>query len=711
MPKSVFSPTKLLTLLSSIGFCHASLAQPVSPIEWIFLPPRLTLEVASASNTFAAADAMVPLFGSPTQSFYIDGSGKYGDDHARLGSIGLGARGIWSNTIIGGYFFGDFNRSPESNHFDVLNPGLEFMTPLWDGRINGYFPIRHKTVYMDTFTGLQLGKPDSIFYTGHTQRERLFNSIEEVAPGADVQLGYTAPNLHWTRFFAGGYGFSPKYTRTVRGIAGGFETPLKFNWAEVKIQDSYDNIEKNTFLVSLQLTFGGLNKIGSYDVVNRMLDLIPRHIADLQTGDGIPTQKKIINKGQTLVLDSNLWFFNPDGSNFGDTNPVTTFESCTFEHPCIGLSQDRIDSINRVTANAKLYLSSGTYNSPDLGSAFCLRNGQSIYGRIPGFSQPAFGSARPILNDSLFLEGNNNVYNVAVIGQSMRPLSTGGEMFPFQVGVLLRSFAGGNANIYNSDISVTSSVNNIVAAANNSNIYNLFISGSRLTSTSNNLIPQDAGASGVTIGAANLQNGSLTLDRSFITTNSFSDTQQFNVTFGFVNNESGLVNINQSVFTVNANNGGIVAGILSNSSLGLGLGTMNIDDSIINVTADNNQIVGGVFIQANNLIGKSADVNINNTDINVIGNNNPFGTTAGVFLGGDGTASINATNINASANDGFVAGILNPDPNASANILNSIIAVNTAGVATGVPIVPAGTINDLGGNQCFLDGVPVPCLP
>jgi hypothetical protein len=667
----------------------------------LLLPPRASIWGSSGTNTFGESDVMIPIWGNPNQTFYGDISGKYGDDRGWYASGGLGGRKIIHNTILGAYLFTDYNKTPNANYFTVVNPGIEFMNNQWDGHINSYFPVASQSDLMGIFTADQLGLPTTSLFRGHAEYAPLFDLVENVGPGVDLEIGRTfnLSYLNRARVFVGGYYFDPKYTSEVNGVEAGFELPLKYQWASVEVRDSYDNINHNTILLTLRFTLGGLDKRGEANIHDRMLDRIPRHIANLSNGDGIPSKKTIIDNGRTALIRDNIWFFKAAGT----LSVVQGFQSCTFEHPCFGFAQTQIDTINALSPNANFYLSSGTYNNPNLGLAFRLRNGQNVFGRTNDFSQIATGNNRPLLNDSLFLEGNNNVYNVRVNGQSQRNLETGGLLVPFQVGILARSFSTGIINIYNSDMNATSTTSNVIGFANNSAVAQVNIYNSNMTSSLTNA------AGGISIGAGNLHPGSLNIYNSSIFNSNSDTTNNFNLSFGLVNNESGVVNISNSVISTNLVHGGLVAGVLNNSSLGLGLGTINITGSTISVTGDDVGLAGGVLNQANNFSGKSANVNINQSAISVTSNNNGGGIASGIMTTGDGTVSINNSVIYAAGNSGSISGIVVSDPNATANFQNTIISLITSGTAVGTPTQNAGTLNDNGGNQCFENGVVVPC--
>ena len=669
------------------------------------LPLLSRMEIAGTSGTatFGQGDLMVPLWGTSSQFLYSDILAKMGDDNAYLISMGLGVRGIANgNTILGAYFFGDYNKSPNSNYFTILNPGLEFMTNAWDGHFNGYVPVGPTVITMQRLTGTQVGQPNTYFFERHTEYQVLYDNIEDVGPGFDLEVGRTFSSLKRLHLFGGGYYFAPQYTESITGVEAGVDVPLKYKWATAEARDSYDNVRKNTFTLTLRVTIGGPDKTGSPEIHDRLLDRIPRHIADLSTGDGIPSQTKIVDRDSRAVIMDNIWFFHPDSGGISNVRLPDGFESCTFEHPCVGLTQARIDQINAISPNANFFLSPGTYNNPNLGLGYNINMGQRVYGRTSNYLQLATGTERALINDTLTLNGLNNLYNLRVNGQSVKILETGGLLQPFQVGVLTAPTAVGNNNIYNSDIVSQTSLVNSIGVANNANGDTLSIYNSNVSSIITN---ED---SSISIAAGNLRSGVFNIYNSNLFSSNSETTNTFSIAFGFVNNEIGMVNISNTSISANLLHGGLVAGILNNASLGTGEGTINLTGSNISATGDDISISAGILNQSNNPSGMSANVNILNSNISAASTNSPGGTTTSVFTTGTGVVTIDSSRIASSGDSGSVFGIF-VDTTATLNYKNTIIAINLSGTAIGAPIVNLGTLNDNGGNQCYQNGAPVPC--
>lgn len=428
-----------------------------------------------------------------------------------------------------------------------------------------------------------------------------------------------------------------------------------------------------------------------------MLDRIPRHLGNLYNGSGIPSQQAAINTGGITAVRNNIWFFNANGS----PSLVQGFQSCTFEHPCNGLAQSQIDAINGLSPNANFYLSSGTYNNPAVGSGFSFYNGQNLFGRTPNFSSAATGNDRPLLNDSLLLNGSNTVSDMRIVGNSELNIDTGGMILPIQTGVLATTSATGVINLNNSDVVSIASTLNAAAVVNNSSTATVNVNNSTLASSGVNF------PGGVTIGAANVSSGTLNLNGSSVAVTESDTVNNFNVVFGVVNNENGTINIANTNIQVNSMNAGLTAAILNNSTIGMG--TINIAHSSLLIMADNSNLAADVFNQANNGSGIGGTISIDQSTLTATSNNNGGGLGAGIFNSAESTVNLTNSVINSSGDDGIISGITNTDPLSTINLQNNSISVNLSNTAMGDPILNGGVFNDNGGNQCYKNGSPVPC--
>ena len=664
------------------------------------LLPRIMGQAAETNIGVFNGDVMAPIFGNQNGIWYLDGFGGYGTDKAWIGSVGTGFRVVRQDRmILGGYIFGDRNRTWGKGNFWVVNPGIEFMLAHWDLHINGYFPTSTKKLINTLGPASAFGINDFIRFQRHSRIDDLLGLYDIVGLGADGEIGYTIfIRDQRARLFLGGYHYSPEIVRNITGIQGGVELPVN-NHLHFVFQDSYDNVFHNTASFAVQFIFGGAPQTEQHDLQERILDPIPRHLGSLPTGAGILSQKQVLRTGEIFVLENNLWFFRP---GTGSAQNVT-FESCTFENPCIGLDQTVLDGINAISPNAKLYLSPGQYDNRLVGSAYTLRNGQFIFGRTQDYTMLATGNDRALLNDSLFLENNNNIYNLRVNAQSLIGFEMMGQMITFQTGIVTLPTATGVFNIFNTNVISNSSTQNVAGIVLNSqpgatmNIYN--------SNTMSNAL--NGGTGLISVGTGNLFASTLNLIDSVSAATNLDVANNGGISIGVVNNEQGVINIlrsNASSFMINGN---FSAGVLNNATFG-NAGIININQSVV-TSSGSNAGFSAVANQANNMVGISGIVNITQSVLSAT-STNANGSTVGVSNGGNGTVNIDATSITSTGDNGQVRGIDNGGALSTVNIMNTNIFINTSGAAIGDPIFNAGTVNDNGGNQCFLNGVPVSCL-
>jgi hypothetical protein len=415
---------KLIVLAVSLVYSNISKADGNN-----FLPltPRAFLWGTTGDVTNGRLDAMIPLFGSSDGMVYTDLQGQYGSDKSFSESLGLGVRqALNNNLLLGVYGFIDRLQTVDEANFaskwTVFNPGIEFMTNNWDGRINGYFPIGPdtRTVSQQTLFGDQLnGVPFVETFQGHTQDDDLFlvSTLNEIPKGVDADVGYTFLNMNRVRVHGGGYYFSYPQTSNMTGAEAGVEIPVN-KYIALEFNDSYDNLLHNTALVSVRFTLGGITKSNIHPTIqDRMLDPIQRHLGTLSSNSGVP-ERSFVNPvllGNRMERN-NIWYFN---ANSGATfNSAAGSDNCTFEHPCIGtdFNQANIQTINGISSNADFFFTPGTYN---FSNRLSLYMGQSMFGRNGDYSLPASpASGFPTFIGGLDPQGNNTLDSFALINGS-----------------------------------------------------------------------------------------------------------------------------------------------------------------------------------------------------------------------------------------------------------------------------------------------------
>ncbi|QLH43583.1 MAG: hypothetical protein HWD59_13335 [Coxiellaceae bacterium] len=314
--------------------------------------------------------------------------------------------------ILGAYLFADGSRFTNDGDLDnetfwFLNPGVESLGNLFDLRLNGYIPVSSQQETVGSTTG--------ITFSGHSQFNTVFDTINSTGPGVDGEVGAVKiPYLKHLRAYVGGYHFQPKDQDNITGISGRVEYPLT-HYVALTAVDTYDNEQHNTFQVGLRLTLGGRkDDVSGQTIERRIVDPINRNLATQYTGSDVPVivSQKVGSSTPTL---NGIYFFTSNGGMAFD--PAQGTNNCTYEHPCSSpsFSQTTVNDIASFTPNANLYFNPGVYS---LGSQLGLPNGQSLYGRTEDYTQAASGNQRAQFNGGISLGGNNLLDSIAIINRS-----------------------------------------------------------------------------------------------------------------------------------------------------------------------------------------------------------------------------------------------------------------------------------------------------
>jgi hypothetical protein len=555
------------------------------------------------ANSEGDLDGMVPLFGSAQGDVYTDVEGQIGADKSWFGSMGVGGRqALNDNLLLGAYGFIDRTQTISSfgnnnNKWVVFNPGIEAMTPTWDARINGYFPVGpNERVVSGDFFGDQVGISKYVTFQGHNQFDGLYDEVQGIGTGTDADVGYTFKPFRNLRVHGGGYYFSMPNTTNIKGVETGVEMPVN-DYTSIAVDDTYDNVEKNTAMISLKLTLGNIHKTQTGPVTERLLDPIHRHLGTLYTSSSIPSASKFTFSGRKGILErDNIWFFTGNGGNNFDSSLGT--QNCTAEHPCNGSSftQSNMNIINGITPNTNFYFNPGNYslgsstNISGDGAEFQLNNGQSMYGRTIDYKLPASSPNYPIFYGSISPQGNNTL-------DSFEMLNNNNPTFP----------------------AIT--INN----ANYITMNNLFIG-------------QLAPNVGYSIPISIQSSQNILLENSTI--NAFA-TQRASIVFVYgISNNGGVVTISKNVFNIKAN------GQRNSTAIGI----QNVGGQI---TANNNTFNVEANLRAGNSSAygtenNSGTMELNNNTFNVLANGgrtHVYGIQGSNITGNNNVFNLTALNI------------------------------------------------------------------
>ncbi len=640
----------LLSILSADAFASMSVDIPVpsqtnytedtfvsEKSQWNPYVGRITGSAAITSTAIFNGDGMLPVYGNADHFLYTDFEGGGATNSTYLVSPGGGVRWVNNNHLLGTYLFGDYQQTEFTQHFWVVNPGIEFMTPRWEFHLNGYFPTEKQSQISGIGFADNFGQTGSVTFSGHNQYDNLVTPYAMIGNGVDTAVGYSLPFRHLrARALLGGYFYdTPSEVSNITGVTGTIELPLSRR-TDLTVSDSYDNVNHNIASVGLSLTLGGESNLLTEDVHTRLLDPTDRHIGIIETGAGTYAQQGLVDtgSGQQLQYD-NVWFFQPGTATQSN-------DTCgTYENPCVGLNQGEIDEAG---ANSRLYLASGDYFL-SAGSSLTLNNNdQSFWGRTSNYQASATGTARPTLKEGFLLTGNQISLNDVMINPAQ---PTG-----LSANAIIDN--SGTDNLL-SDIDITS-----VASGGNA-VVGIYNESTGVLTLDNSILTVSKTASGSYDDGID-NSGSMTINQSTISQSDYGS---------LISNNSGNLTINQSVLSV-INENGSSNGILNYANL-----TLNNSS----VFATNNQAIQNnsmlilnhstIMVSGNGVTGvsnsSSATANINQSSITVNGDN-AYGiyNDGNITFTGNSTISVNGSN----------SGISNPASTGTTNYNDTACSVD-----------------------------------
>ena len=158
-------------------------------------------------------DAFLPLLFGHDDLLFADMRGQFFNGGGAEGNWGLGYRHLFDDKyIVGLYSFYDLKRSENRNTFQQATLGMEFLSDVWDVRVNGYLP--------------EGGSAEATGATAIISGGNLVvqNNEERAYSGFDAEIGallWRMPNYvdSEIRVFAGAFSFDTDSTNAI-AIAG-----------------------------------------------------------------------------------------------------------------------------------------------------------------------------------------------------------------------------------------------------------------------------------------------------------------------------------------------------------------------------------------------------------------------------------------------------------------------------------------------------------
>ncbi|MCL5260257.1 MAG: hypothetical protein M1561_01030 [Gammaproteobacteria bacterium] len=381
----------------------------------------ITLWGFSGAETASELQLLSPLILDQDFVFFGGGEGRLAANKGWLLGIGGGLRKIIKSQIYGGYVFADFNNAPGNNKFWVISPGFESFGENWEGRVNGYIPLKDR-IYsssVDLAENFGIYKYEDFITSPHTIYDHLLQDVTEPAIGFDAEIGRAVPHIAGLKLFVGGYYFHTRDFSNITGCTARISYQLN-RYTAFELRDKYDNAKKNQFLIGVKFTLGGLRAKNdskpNVELSERLLDPIEHNFAVSGNGNSVPLKRDFLDTHQVVKVKDHVWYFDALGSS--GVNGIAG--DGTFLHPFSGIDAVTLSKIqNDQTfggAYANFYFNgNNAYRLNGFtNQRFTLPANYNIYGRTTNYLLPATANLRPTFIGGLDLYGNNNLEAIAL---------------------------------------------------------------------------------------------------------------------------------------------------------------------------------------------------------------------------------------------------------------------------------------------------------
>ncbi len=628
--------------------------------------PSVTALVMGGSYAGGWGDGLVPVYSNDQQMVYADLQFSGASTNAGILSAGGGYRQqITSEGILGGYLFYDRERSASESYYNVISPGVEYLTPTWQYRVNYYLPVGNKTNLTSQGWADEFGNTQFVEFSGHSEMDRMQYNYESLSYGADFTVGYRFQADNRWQVNLSPYAFNRDNANAMMGANAQLDFYTNDS-TTIFIGDGYDNANHNRVFAGVSFTFGAHNNDATTS--NLMNSPVYRNLDVNTTSNGLPVSESTTFSDQQALEANNLYFVNSDAT--GST------EDGTYENPYTD-----IDQISGASSDAQIRVEDTVtdYNS---ATTITLSGTQTIAGYTDDYKTIATGSDRPtIYSEGLLLNGDNSVTGLQLLGYgtadsagitingnaTIEDVVVGslGSADSYQTGVQLNSNA--SALIESSTVNAYSEgdvgVNGVRSSGDS-----LIINKSTINAVCNAVANIDpdvgyaGGATGVNIGA---MTGDVEINNSTVTASSNSAYNTVGVAMSFMDND---VVITDSVITAN---GYINARAVSAFNMS---GDLSLSDAALNAsTTENTGTAAGVFYS-----GGMGDVEIANSTIDVTANG---GSAVGVdneSSAGDMSITNSTINVASTGAAGGATGIFNFGNSGDLTVTDSTINVSSA---------------------------------
>jgi hypothetical protein len=412
-----------------------------------------------------------PIWQNAHALFYGDVRGNFArpTDTEEL-NFGLGYRHFngpdgW---IVGGWASADVRDSSRNNTYSQVSWGAEALGPVFDARVNFYYPLTDEKRVRPWPTG------------GFFQGNRLFTStvMEEALRGLDAEVGVLLPvAFAETRLYIGGHHFAGDVAPDTNGARVRLELrPMQS--LVLGLSYEYDEEFKNEAFFQIKYEFGYPFKRDRRRQSERMIQFAERDV-DIRVTDGLPDRKMLsATPAHRTLLHSNVVHIDNTAAAGGDGSVERRYDSfaACFAARCL-------------QNGALVYVHAGDGTPTNYDQTFNLADDQRLIGQgfnLYGIGGDRFPMITPAAGDGIVLANNNEVagLNLAnVPGMGLMGLNVTG----FDIHGNLIDAQGDGINI-----------RTLADAANGSQVSEGWITANRITSVGHGIIlynTADAGLS------------------------------------------------------------------------------------------------------------------------------------------------------------------------------------------------------------------------
>ncbi len=188
-----------------------------------------------SSRHLGELNIFFPLAQDSNDLFFLNMRGQFDDKNNREFNIGLGARHMYKNYILGGYGFYDVRVSRNSNKFYQSTFGGEFLSKNLDFRTNGYIPFT-KSRAISVRDVKVVERPDLLSITYSNRERALYGFDSEIGLNirrAILPKSYQRNDAVDVRLYLGGYHFfGTRGAPSVTGPRGRIELCVtEYDWS------------------------------------------------------------------------------------------------------------------------------------------------------------------------------------------------------------------------------------------------------------------------------------------------------------------------------------------------------------------------------------------------------------------------------------------------------------------------------------------------